>query len=76
MSAICSNTDWRAVNDGAPKATAPSITARPPQEKRLFAAVAAKRQMSQSTLALIAIRALLDSDVPDLPSGTERLNAA
>jgi hypothetical protein len=32
--------------------------------------------MSQSTLALIAIRALLDSDVPDLPSGTERLNAA
>ena len=67
MSAICSNTDWRAVNDGASKATAPSITARPtPQEKRLFAAVAAQRQMSESTLALIAIRALLDSQSPDL----------
>jgi len=59
------------VNDGASKATAPSITARPtPQEKRLFAAVAARRQISQSTLALIAIRALLDSDVPDLPAAT------
>ena len=68
MSAICSNTDWRAVNDGATKATAPSITARPtPQEKRLFAAVAAQRQVSESTLALIAIRALLDSQSPDLP---------
>ena len=69
MSAICSNTDWRAVNDGGSKATAPSITARPtPPEKRLFAAVAAQRQVSESTLALIAIRALLDSNVPDLPA--------
>jgi hypothetical protein len=68
VSAICSNTGWRAVNDGASKATAPSITARPtPQEKRLFAAVAAQRQVSESTLALIAIRALLDSQAPDLP---------
>jgi hypothetical protein len=68
VSAICSNTDWRAVNDIAAKATAPSITARPiPPEKRLFAAVAAHRQVSESTLALIAIRALLDSNVPDLP---------
>src|SRR5208337_4693858 len=51
------------------KSTAPSITARPtPQEKRLFAAVAARRQISESTLALIAIRALLDSDIPDLPA--------
>jgi len=72
VSAICSNsTALRAVNDGALKSTAPSITARPTlQEKRLFAAVAAKRQMSESTLALIAIRALLDSDVPDLPANT------
>ena len=66
MSAICSNTDWHAVN-GASKASAPSITARPtPQEKRLFAAIAAKRQLSESTLALIAIRSLIDSDVPGL----------
>jgi hypothetical protein len=71
VSAICSNADWRAVNDGASKATAPSITARPtPQEKRLFAAVAAQRQMSESTLALIAIRALLESQSPDLPANT------
>ncbi len=65
---MCSNTGWRAVNDGAAKATAPSITARPtPQDKRLFAAVAAQRQVSESTLALIAIRALLDSQTSDLP---------
>jgi hypothetical protein len=71
VSAICSNTGWRAVIDGVPKAAAPSITARPTlQEKRLFAAIAAKRQVSESTLALIAIRALLDSDVPDLPAST------
>ena len=71
MSAICSNTDWHAANDGASKATAPSITARPtPQEKRLFAAIAAKRQLSESTLALIAIRSLIDSDVPGLRANT------
>jgi hypothetical protein len=71
VSAICSNTDWHAVIDGVSKATTPSITARPTlQEKRLFAAVAANRQMSESTLALIAIRALLDSNVPDLPAST------
>jgi hypothetical protein len=65
---MCSNTGWRAVNDGAAKAKVPSITARPtPQDKRLFAAVAAQRQVSESTLALIAIRALLDSQTPDLP---------
>ena len=67
MSAICRNEGLGAVNDGTLKLTAPSITARPtPEEKRLFAAVAAKRQISESTLALIAIRALLDSDVPRL----------
>ena len=71
MSAICSNTGWCAVNAGALKSTAPLITARPtPQEKRLFAAVAATRQMSESALALIAIRALLDSQSPDLPPST------
>ncbi len=44
------------MNDGALK-TAPSITARPTaEEKRLFAAIAAGRQMSESALALVAIR--------------------
>ncbi len=77
MSAICRNTGSRAVNDGAPRSIAPSITARPtPEEKRLFAAVAARRQISESTLALIAIRALLHSNVSDLPSNTSRSNPA
>ena len=68
MSAICCNQGWCAVSDGALKSTAPSITARPtPQEKRSFAEVAAKLGVSESTLALIAIHTLLDSDVPDLP---------
>jgi len=68
VSANCRNMGWRAVNNGAPKSTAPSITARPPpQEIRLFAAVASRRQLSESALALIAIRALLDSDLSDLP---------
>ncbi len=67
MSAMCNNTGLRAVNGGASKATASSITVRPtPPEKRLFAAVAAQRQMSESALALIAIRALLESQSPDL----------
>jgi hypothetical protein len=56
------------MNDGAMKSTAPTITARPtPEEKHLFAVVAAQRQISESMLALIAIRALLDSQSPDLP---------
>jgi hypothetical protein len=56
------------VNDGALKSTAPTITARPtPQEKRVFAALAAQRRISESTLALIAIRAWLDAQSPDLP---------
>ena len=65
MSAICRNRRWRAVNDITLKSTAPSITARPtPEEKRLFTAIATRRQMSESALALVAIRSLLDSDVP------------
>lgn len=59
------------MNDDALRSTAPSITARPtPREKHLFAALAAQRQISESTLALIAIRALLDSNVPDLQANT------
>src|SRR5882672_2277985 len=74
---MCSNTDSRAVNDGTSKAAAPSITVRPtPPEKRLFAAVAAQRQMSESALALIAIRALLESQSPDLPPNPSRSGPA
>ena len=68
MSAFCCNSGLRAVNVGALKSTAPTITARPtPEEKRLFASVAAQRQISESTLALNAIRAWLNSLSPDLP---------
>ena len=67
MSAFCCNSGLRAVNVGALKSAVPSITARPtPAEKHLFAAVAAQRQISESTLALIAIRAWLHSQTPDL----------
>jgi hypothetical protein len=62
------------VNDGALKSVAPTITARPtPEEKRAFAAIAAQRQISESRLALIAIRAWLHAQSPDLlpcPSGS------
>jgi hypothetical protein len=68
VSAFCCNSGLRAMNVGALKSTAPTITARPTQEEKyLFAAVAAQRQISESTLALIAIRAWLDSQSPDLP---------
>jgi hypothetical protein len=77
VSAICRNKGWRAVNDGTLKSTAPSITARPTsEEKRLFAGVAAKLRVSESALALIAIRTLLDSDVPDLPPRTSSSDPA
>jgi hypothetical protein len=76
VSAVCRNTGARrAVNDGTLKSTAPSITARPtPQEKRSFAE--AKLRVSESTLALVAIRTLLDSNVPDLPPRTSSSNPA
>jgi hypothetical protein len=56
------------VNDTTSKATLPSITARPSlEEKRLFSELAATRQMSESALALCAIRVLLHSELPGLP---------
>jgi len=68
VSAFCCNSRLHAVNDGVLKSIAPTITARPtPQEKRVFAALAAQRRISESTLALIAIRAWLDAQSPDLP---------
>jgi hypothetical protein len=73
VSAFCRNRRCCAVNETILKATAPSITARPtPEVKRLFAAIAARRQMSESALALVAIRALLDSDGPGFPPNTPR----
>ena len=50
-------------NDGVRAEPVPSITARPTaDEKRRFAELAASRGMSESTLALIGIRSLLDSN--------------
>jgi hypothetical protein len=54
----------------------PTITARPsPQEKVRFAELAASRGISESALALIAIRAVLDANAPTpnvVQSGTIR----
>ena len=52
----------------------PSITARPtPAEKELFATLAASRGMSESTLAMIAIRSLLDcNEVPETNAPSTR----
>src|SRR2546422_10961299 len=45
------------------RSTLPSITARPsPDEKRRFATLAAARGLSESALALTAIRAVLATD--------------
>jgi hypothetical protein len=53
------------VRDGVRAGRVPSITARPtPDEKRRFAELASSRGMSESTLALIGIRSLLDSNGP------------
>jgi len=52
-------------SDGVRAEPAPSITARPTvDEKRRFAELASSRGMSESTLALIGIRSLLDSNAP------------
>ena len=62
----------------------PSITVRPSlEEKRLFAALAEKRGISESKLALIAVRSLirdnapsefaLDGSMPVIDPGTDRL---
>ena len=53
------------VSDGVRPGRVPSITARPTaDEKRRFAELAASRGMSESTLALIGIRSLLDLNGP------------
>jgi hypothetical protein len=56
------------VTHGAAHSQFPSVTARPTRnEKEKFAAFAASRGISESKLALIAIRALLDSNSPSPP---------
>ena len=53
------------MNDGTNTRSLPAITARPTaEEKRRFASIAAARGISESKLALVAIRALLDSAGP------------
>ena len=57
------------MNSNAPTSRGPSITARPtPDEKQRFAELAAHRGVSESALALVAIRTLLESNGP--PIGT------
>src|SRR6202035_2022125 len=58
-------TQTHIVSVGVNAGRVPSITARPtPDEKRRFAELASSRGMSESTLALIGIRSLLDSNGP------------
>jgi hypothetical protein len=58
-------TQTHIVSCGVRTGRVPSITARPtPDEKRRFADLASSRGMSESTLALIGIRSLLDSNGP------------
>lgn len=58
------------MNNNTPNSRAPTITARPSvDEKRRFVELAAQRGVSESTLALMAIRMLLGVNVS--PAGTE-----
>lgn len=59
------------MNGNTTSSSHPSITARPtPAEKQRFAELAAARGISESALALIAIRALLESNVPPVAGAT------
>jgi hypothetical protein len=62
------------VSSNGSAARLPSVTARPTQaEKERFAALAVSRGISESTLALIAIRSLLDcNDVTDTNAAPAR----
>jgi len=65
VSAFCCTRGTCLVNSGNPTARIPSITARPTlAEKERFAQLAASSGVSESALALIAIRALLESNGP------------
>jgi hypothetical protein len=65
VSAFCCNGEARSVSGEGISARLPSITARPTCEEKLrFAALAAAGGISESALALIAIRDLLKSPAP------------
>lgn len=65
MSAFCCTRGTFLVNTSSPTPPIPSITARPtPGEKERFTQLAASGGISESALALIAIRALLESNGP------------
>jgi hypothetical protein len=71
MSAFCSTRRMLLVNENISTSPKPSITARPsPDEKRRFAELATRLRVSESTLALIAIRSLLDSNPVSVPAET------
>jgi hypothetical protein len=72
VSALCSTVEIVAVNTGHSNRRLPSITARPtPAEKQRFAELAAARGLSESALALIAIRALLRSNTVASTAATQ-----
>ncbi len=63
MSALCSTVEIVAVSSAHSNRRLPSITTRPtPAEKQRFTELAAARGLSESELALVAIRALLESN--------------
>ena len=65
MSAFRSTRGWPVVTGERSTSPIPTITARPSTEQKArFVELAASRGISESALALIAIRALLDSNAP------------
>jgi hypothetical protein len=63
VSAFCCTREAFFVNSNVPATRNPSVTARPTHaEKQRFVEIAASRGISESALALIAIRAVLESD--------------
>lgn len=76
MSAFCSTDGTCCMSGDAIKSCLPSITARPTREEKLrFAELAAARYISESKLALIAIRDLLDSNAAISLRATPSANA-
>jgi hypothetical protein len=76
VSALCCTRGTFLVNNSNPTPRNPSITARPTlAEKERFAQLSASSGISESALALIAIRALLESNGPltgATPNGPRR----
>ena len=63
LSAMCFNSEARIVTDASPLTTRVTVTVRPTlAEKHRLAALARQKGLSEAKLALIALRALLDSN--------------